>query len=45
MRRVARRLDRNAGQIEPRRQRALGHEIVDRRQHQPPHIVKNIGHG
>ena len=44
MRRVARRLDCDPGEIEPLRQRARGDQIIDCRHHQPAHILKNVGH-
>src|SRR5207247_4565810 len=44
MRRVARRLDCDAAEIEPRRQRTSGHHIVERGKNQPAEIAENIAH-
>ena len=42
MRRIARRLDRDAGEIEPARQRALRRQIVERRDHEAAEIAEDI---
>ena len=44
MRRIARRLDRDAAEIEPGRQRALRRQIVERRNHEAAEVAENIGH-
>ena len=42
MRRIARRLDRDTGEIEPGRQRALRRQIVERRDHEAAEIAEDI---
>ncbi len=44
MRRIARRLDCDPGEIEPLGQSARGDQIADRGHHQPAYIVENVGH-
>ncbi len=44
MRRVARRLDRDTAEIEPRRQFALRRQIVERGQHQTAEIGEDVAH-
>ena len=44
MRRIARRLDRDPGEIEPGRQRALGNEAIKRGQKKAAKIAVNIDH-
>ena len=44
MRGIARRLDRNTAQIEPRWQLPVRHEILDGRQHDPSKVGEYIRH-
>jgi len=41
---VARRLDRDAGVVEPRRDRARSRQIVERSHDEPAKIAENISH-